>query len=410
MADSSTPASRPARSRAGVWVFAILTFGAAVLVTYSLVRPTAAIGGWIPPSWLSVSVATALAMLAGYIVAQLLDLPAPPAPGSLELIPPQEYSQQGVGPCVATADGRALYLDLMKRTLSNIIYEDQPYSFYDDERRPVIADRFRLDRRVQGEDAPREAHTMVGIPRLNNLQQCVETILAEQIPGDLLEAGVLRGGASIFLRAVLKAHQVTDRSIIACDTFRPTLSQGRTVFQDLLLRFLSVIASLPNKRVHRALYELARKIPPEKRSFPIAETPSDEVIECTMFILRHARELATVHKDQTGVEAVKSHFARYGLLDDQVRFLEGFFSDTLPNASLNQLALIRLDGDLYESTRDALIPLYPKLSPGGFCIIDDYYAFTDCQRAVDEYRAAHNITAEMVQIDKLAVYWRKPRD
>ena len=349
-----------------------------------------------------------LVAVAGYVVAEILNLPLPPVPGALDTIPPDEYQRQGVGPCDPNADGRALYLDLMKRTLSNVIYEDQPYSFYDDERRPVIADRFRLDRRVQGEDAPREAHTMVGIPRLRNLQQCVETILAEQVPGDLLEAGVLRGGASIFLRAVLKAYQVTDRKIIACDTFRPTLSQGRTIFQDLLLRFLSVLASIPSQRVHRGLYELARKIPAEKRSFPIAETPSQEVIDCTMFILRHARELATVHKDQTGIEAVKSHFARYGLLDDQVRFLEGFFSDTLPNASLGQLSLIRLDGDLYESTRDALVPLYPKLSPGGFCIIDDYYAFTDCQRAVDEYRTAHGITAELVRIDKLAVYWRKP--
>lgn len=403
------PASQGAVRR-NRWILVIGLLTIAVGVAFWILSPSSVLNGLIPSATVRVILALAIVSLAGYLVAEVLNLSLPPAPGTLDLIPPEEYSQQGVGPCVATADGRTLYLDLMKRTLSNIIYEDQPYSFYDDERRPVIADRFRLDRRVQGEDAPREAHTMVGIPRLNNLQQCVETILAEQVPGDLLEAGVLRGGASIFLRAVLKAHQVTDRSIIACDTFRPTLSQGRTVFQDLLLRFLSVIASLPNKRVHRALYELARKIPPEKRSFPIAETPSDEVIECTMFILRHARELATVHKDQTGVEAVKSHFARYGLLDDQVRFLEGFFSDTLPDASLKQLALIRLDGDLYESTRDALIPLYPKLSPGGFCIVDDYYAFTDCQRAVDEYRAAHNITAELVQIDKLAVYWRKPRD
>ncbi|HET6426520.1 MAG TPA: TylF/MycF/NovP-related O-methyltransferase, partial [Planctomycetaceae bacterium] len=96
-----------------------------------------------------------------------------------------------------------------------------------------------------------------------------------------------------------------------------------------------------------------------------------------------------------------------GLLDEQVMFLEGFFSDTLPTAPLTNLALIRLDGDLYESTRDSLVPLYPKLSDGGFCIIDDYYAFTDCQRAVDEYRTAHGITAELVRIDKMAVYWRK---
>ena len=64
--------------------------------------------------------------------------------------------------------------------------------------------------------------------------------------------------------------------------------------------------------------------------------------------------------------AVRSNFARLGLLDEQVVFLRGFFSDTLPGAPFERLALLRLDGDLYPSTRDALVHCYPKLTVGGF--------------------------------------------
>ena len=72
------------------------------------------------------------------------------------------------------------------------------------------------------------------------------------------------------------------------------------------------------------------------------------------------------------LDQVKSNFAKYGLLDNQVRFLKGWFRDTLPNAPVEQLAIIRLDGDMYESTMEALVHLYPKLSRGGYSIVDDY--------------------------------------
>ena len=110
-----------------------------------------------------------------------------------------------------------------------------------------------------------------------------------------------------------------------------------------------------------------------------------------------------------GIDAVKSYFARFGLLDDQVKFLQGFFADTIPKAGwLKKVAVLRADGDTYESTIDALNLLYPKLSPGGFCIIDDYNSFEACKFAVDEYRTKHGIDAPLKRIDNLSVYWRKP--
>jgi len=106
-------------------------------------------------------------------------------------------------------------------------------------------------------------------------------------------------------------------------------------------------------------------------------------------------------------DEVRRTFQLYGLLDDAVRFLPGWFADTLPTAPVEHLAVLRLDGDLYRSTLDALTHLYPKVSPGGFVIIDDY-AMASCRAAVEEYRAAHGIDAELVHIDLSAVWWRVP--
>ena len=103
-----------------------------------------------------------------------------------------------------------------------------------------------------------------------------------------------------------------------------------------------------------------------------------------------------------------SNFAKFGLLDAQVQFLKGWFKDTLPSAPINHLAILRLDGDLYESTMDALTYMYPKLSPGGYLIIDDYNSWAGCKHAVSDYRNSHGITAEIQSIDQHACYWRIP--
>ena len=106
------------------------------------------------------------------------------------------------------------------------------------------------------------------------------------------------------------------------------------------------------------------------------------------------------------LEAVQANFARYQLLDEQVHFLPGWFKDTLPAAPITQLSVLRLDGDLYESTIDALTHLYPKLAPGGFAIVDDYN-LPSCRQAVDDYRAAHAISDAIQAIDGWGVFWRR---
>jgi len=236
----------------------------------------------------------------------------------------------------------ALYLDLMKRCLTNWVYGD------------VEQPPFDPDKRADGRDWPPTAHTMVGLRRLDNVQRCVEDVLARGVPGDLIETGAWRGGACILMRAVLKANGVCDRSVWVADSFR----------------------GLPAPDADRY--------------------PGDAGDH------HHAVPFLAVP-----LERVKENFRRYGLLDGQVKFLEGWFRDTLPNAPVDRLAVLRLDGDMYESTMDGLVHLYPKLSPGGYVIVDDYGYCANCRNAVDDYRTANGITAEIRRVDWTGVYWMK---
>lgn len=246
-------------------------------------------------------------------------------------------------------DAKALYLDLLKRCLANTIYQDSGTTL--GKNLP-----FDLGHRMEGRDWPAVAHTMIGLKRLDALHFCVQDVLARGVPGDLIETGVWRGGATIFMRGVLKAHGVTDRVVWAADSFE----------------------GLPAPDA--------------------AKYPADADYNFHAF-----RELAV------SLEQVKLNFQRYGLLDDQVRFLKGWFRDTLPGAPIRSLAVLRLDGDLYESTIDALTHLYPKLERGGYAIVDDYSDVPACKQAVTDYRAAHGITEEIVPIDWSGVFWRKER-
>jgi hypothetical protein len=108
-------------------------------------------------------------------------------------------------------------------------------------------------------------------------------------------------------------------------------------------------------------------------------------------------------------EEVRSNFEAFGLLDEKVSFLNGWFKETLPVAPISQLALMRLDGDYYESTMDALTNLYDKLSMGGIVIIDDYGEdeWTNCRQAVDQFRAQRSIRDSLIAVDSKCYWWRR---
>ncbi len=197
------------------------------------------------------------------------------------------------------------------------------------------------------------AHTMIGRKRLDNVQYCIEEIIKSGIPGDLIETGIWRGGTTIFMRGLLAAYGITDRRVWAADSFQgvPPPTHPDDAGYDISAKLLPVLA--------------------------------------------------------VGVEQVRELFQRYGLLDEQTIFLEGWFKDTLAKAPIKVLAVLRLDGDLYESTMDALNPLYAKVARGGFIIVDDYNAVPQCARAITDFRATHGIADPIHKIDDASVYWRK---
>jgi O-methyltransferase len=289
-----------------------------------------------------------------------------------------EEPSEAVSRADRLAEPGELYLELLKRTITGALAEDNDsilggvrmsgsrvFSKRLANRVAQLCARFGLELaykkpydpelRAIGRDWPSRADSMIGLARMDNIQRCIEVVIREDVPGDLIETGVWRGGATIFMRGVLKVYGETSRLVWVADSF-----QG-----------------LP---------------PPDASRYP---ADSGDVFFTNTGLA-------------VGVDRVRHNFERYGLLDDQVRFLPGWFKDTLPSAPIERLALMRLDGDLYESTWQAIEALYPKLSPGGFCIVDDYGSLVDqCQRAIHDYREAHGITDEIIDIDGHGAYWRK---
>jgi O-methyltransferase len=275
--------------------------------------------------------------------------------------------------------GNNLYIDILKRCLNASIYDEsawrvlrsdhetirpfrQPLRFlkglmrrwlvgFLSKRSLLLVKQQPFDRAQsdEGRAWPYLGYTMVGQRRLDNVQQCVEDVLRNNIPGDFIETGVWRGGTVIFMRALLKAYGVTDRTVWVADSF-----EG---------------------------------LPP-----PASGTDG--------------ADLSQVEYLKVSLEEVKSNFERFGLLDQQVQFLKGWFCDTLPRCPIDRLAILRLDGDLYSSTMDSLHNLYHRVSPGGYVIVDDYYSWESCRRAIADFLKEKNLDVDIRQIDWTGAYWK----
>lgn len=289
------------------------------------------------------------------------------------LVPVTPTDSGEIDPPEIADSAEKMYLELLKRTLTRYQFGERyrPLSesaekvgmvqqglvggvnhllrLYDLEL--VRTRQFNAEVRASGQDWPAEAETMIGLKRLNNLQDCAEQALQSSVPGDFIECGVWRGGSCIFMRAILKAYNDRERKVWAADSFEGLPPVSETAHQ-----------------VDRGLWR--------------------------------GGEMAV------SIEEVRSNFRRYGLLDDQVAFLKGFFADSLPEAPIERLALLRLDADLYESTTQALTYLYPKLSPGGCLIVDDFN-LQPAKDAVHDYRKAQGIEEEIITIDANGVFWVK---
>jgi hypothetical protein len=253
---------------------------------------------------------------------------------------------------------RTAYMELLKLSLCDLVGAGTRTISWTGKRqvfsRELTGDD-QLEWRIAGRDWPLNALTMVGLRRLDDLQACVESVVRDGIEGDLIEAGTWRGGASILMRATLDSLGESDRAVWVADSF-----QG----------------------------------------FPAPEAdavPEDRELET---------ELGNLSYLAPPLEQVQAYFARFGL-EHGVRFVPGFFEETMEQLRGRRWALIRLDADTYKATRLTLEALYSGLSVGGYLVSDDYTFLPACQRAIDEFRHEHDIDEPIQQIDFNGIRWRK---
>lgn len=199
-------------------------------------------------------------------------------------------------------------------------------------------------------------YTTMGAARLAHLRKCLDAVRLERVPGDLVECGTAAGGAGVFLRGYLAAYGIADRSLWVADTFRASPPDGAG----------------PDQR-------------PEPSSHPV------------------------LHPVLADINAVRDGFARFELLDERVKFLQGPPATTLGRAPIEQVALLRMGDTLDGSPEDILDELYPKLSVGGFVIVEDCTT-NDRGAAVDAYRKRAGIDEPVERIDAAGVCWRKLRE
>jgi len=206
---------------------------------------------------------------------------------------------------------------------------------------------------------PRRAHTMIGYTGLDNIDYCIQGVIENKIPGDFVETGIWRGGASIYMACLMKLYGLKNR-LFPCDSFE---------------------------------------------GLPRSTDPHDANISYDI-----QWYLAV------SLEKVIENFKAYGLEDmmaseraseNRICFLKGWFKDTLADAPFEKIAILRFDGDLYCSTMDVFENCYHKVSKGGYVIVDDYGAQPECKTAIDEFRAKNNITEPLIQVNWTIFYWIK---
>jgi O-methyltransferase len=239
---------------------------------------------------------------------------------------------------------RDAYIDLVKRSVSNCVYLGEQYSFEEFSsirHYDTKTSRWKID-------AFSRPMTLLALDQLDLIEEVIVTLEKNNIPGDYIEAGVWKGGVIIFMRALINAYNIKNRKVIAADSF-----QG---------------------------------IPPSTHySKDSVDKWSDRWV--------------------ASFEEVKQSIQRYGLLDDKIEFVVGYFSQSLKALSDRTFALLRLDSDSYESISTSLQHLYPRLSLGGIVIVDDWHLH-GCKRAVIEYRALNKIGGSM-SIRSGNAYWVK---
>lgn len=252
---------------------------------------------------------------------------------------------------------RDLYLDTLRDFLTGELYGDTMVP-----RRSIrrILSLFGIklgkmpkhDQLSSGRAWPQTALTMVGKKRLNNIRKLLSECDSDGVLGDFVECGVWRGGASIYAAAVI-ATSFRKRDVWLCDSF-----QG-----------------LPNP-THKL-----------DRMDPVHLWKDSDVLAVPL-------------------SEVQDNFKKLNLLGPNIHFVKGWFKDTLSELPCKRIAVLRADGDMYESTMQ-ILGLWRKVSPGGYVIIDDYYDVQGCRKAVDSFFHLYP-DLRPIRIDDASIYFQKP--
>ena len=253
----------------------------------------------------------------------------------------------GIANSAGVVQLRKQHLDLVEKVLTGVVTSDLPLTVFGQT-------EYDANLRLRGIDWPKSAFSMIGAARMHNFRVLVEQAIIGGIPGDIVETGVWRGGASMMAKAVIDAYGDATRRVYLADSF----------------------AGLP---------------PPDPEKYPL-----DKGLDLHLY-----EELAVSE------EEVRANFAKIGLLDDRVITVKGWFRDTMKNFPAKSIAVLRLDGDLYESTIDPLNYLFDRVSPGGWIIVDDYEVFDACKQAVRDFLRARRLTPDIKHIDGVGVYFQK---
>jgi hypothetical protein len=212
-------------------------------------------------------------------------------------------------------------------------------------------------------------NTMLPAPRLMNAYDCMREVECEGLRGDVAECGVWAGGA-IGLMALASRRYGSRRRFHLFDSFE----------------------GLPQPSEHDV--EVLNGFRKHHPDMPLDMGGS---------------ELVAIDACAAPLEACTELF--YDVLEfdpAQVVIHKGWFQDTIPAADIGELAILRLDGDWYESTKVSFEGLYDNVVPGGYVIFDDYGTFTGCRKAVDEVIAARGLDVALVNVDGEGAYFRKP--
>jgi len=196
-------------------------------------------------------------------------------------------------------------------------------------------------------------YTMVPPERIYTLVRAVEYVVEHDVPGALVECGTWKGGCAMTMARALERLGATDRELHLFDLFG------------------EMWPAATEHDVHLGIPEL-------ERNAHITEVPEN---------MRYT------------VDEVRRRVLATGYPGERVYFAKGRVEETLPAQAPEQVALLRLDTDFYESTRHELTHLYPRLAQGGVLIIDDYGDWAGSRKATDEYIEAHDLPLHLIRVD-----------